>query len=267
MNLFHLINRFFYLNFPKQYGKFQYIKNISFLPFKLLLVKSKYDASFSSKDQDFWVIEEIFKRKKNGYFVDLAATSGVLENNTFLLERLYGWDGICIEPNPNFFNRLLNNRCCFKENSVVTSDDNEKVEFVFNGGTGGIIGENYDNKLSKRSALISKLKKNKRVAKLSSLSLKTILDKYNAPKIIDYLSLDVEGAEYDVFKNFPFNKYKFLSMTIERPPKKLNDLLFANGYIFVKNHKVDTFYIHSDIKDSLDPSIFTPFIQLEQKKW
>ena len=56
-------------------------------------------------------------------------------------------------------------------------------------------------------------------------------EKANAPKVIDYLSLDVEGAELEVLKNFPFKKYKFLSMKIERPSKELNKILF----------KMDTF--------------------------
>ena len=267
MILLKKINKFFYLNFPKQYGKYQLIKNLTFLPFKKLLVKLNFDSSFSSKDQDYWVINDIFKGKRNGYFVDLASTSGILENNTFLLEKRYGWNGICIEPNPIFFKRMLKNRKCHKENIVVTSLDNEKVEFAFNGGIGGIIGENYDNKPSKRGNLITNLRNNKRVKNLSSLSLKTILEKYQSPKIIDYLSLDVEGAEYDVLKNFPFDKYKFLTITIERPPEKLNKLLFKNGYIFVKNHKVDTFYIHKDLKSEFYPSNFMPFEQLGTKKW
>ena len=56
-------------------------------------------------------------------------------------------------------------------------------------------------------------------------------------------------------------------MTIERPPAELNKLLFKNGYLFVKNHKVDTFYVHQDMKDKIDSSIFSEFEQLGSKKW
>lgn len=267
MRFLNSINKFFYLNFPKQYGSYQYCKNLILLPIKIILVKFKLETSFSSKDQDYWVIRDIFKKKRNGYFVDLASTSGVLENNTYLLEKLFSWEGICIEPNPKFYKKLTQNRSCHTENRVVTSLDDEKIEFVFNGGIGGIIGENYDNKLSKRGSIINKLRKNNCVKNLSSLSLKTILDKYGAPNIIDYLSLDVEGAEFDVLMNFPFNEYKFLALTIERPSKELNQLLFKNGYLFVKNHKVDTFYVHQDMACNLNPTIFKEFEQVGPKKW
>ena len=39
------------------------------------------------KIKDKWVIEDIFKFKTNGYFVDLAATNGLFENNTYVLEK------------------------------------------------------------------------------------------------------------------------------------------------------------------------------------
>ena len=95
-----------------------------------------------------------------------------------------------------------------------------------------------------------------------------ILEKNNSPKIINYLSLDVEGSETVVLKNFPFNKYIFESMTIERPSKELNKILFKNGYLFVKNFKADTFYIHNSLlkKKNIDIK-FEDFKQLPKKKW
>ena len=42
-----------------------------------------------------------------------------------------------------------------------------------------------------------------------------LITPFNLDGSIDYLSLDVEGAEFEVLKNFPFDEYKFLSITIE----------------------------------------------------
>ena len=60
------------------------------------------------------------------------------------------------------------------------------------------------------------------------ITLEEILDDNLAPKVIHYLSLDVEGSETDIMRNFNFKKYKFLSLTIERPTPELNNLLFKN---------------------------------------
>ena len=54
---------------------------------------------FGSKSQDKWVVEEIFNFKKEGFFLDLAATNGLMENNTYVLENYFGWKGIAIEAN------------------------------------------------------------------------------------------------------------------------------------------------------------------------
>ena len=40
-----------------------------------------------------------------------------------------------------------------------------------------------------------------------SATLNSILQKANAPSLIDFLSLDVEGAELDVLKGIDFKKY------------------------------------------------------------
>ena len=56
--------------------------------------------------QDKWVINEIFKHKKGGFFVDLAAADGVFQSNTYLLEKELNWKGICIEANPHLFKKL-----------------------------------------------------------------------------------------------------------------------------------------------------------------
>ena len=67
---------------------------------------------------------------------------------------------------------------------------------------------------------------------------------------MDYLSLDIEGAETRALRTFPFDKYTFLTMTIERPTVELENLLFENGYHFVMKSKkmgFDTFYVHESI--------------------
>ena len=220
---------------------------------------------FGNKDQDKWVVEEVFNFKKKGFFVDLAATDGFHENNTFFLEKKLKWKGICIEPNRKFFNKLKKTRSAKCYCQIITSKKSN-VEYIINGGVGGIIGDEFDNNQKKRSHLIDKAREKDKIETRKSESFYEVLKKAKAPKIIDYLSLDVEGAEFEVFKNFPFDKYKFMSMTIERPPKELNKLLFKNGYKFVKNFKVDGFYIHKSLQN-VENINFERFFQIGKKKW
>ena len=252
-----------YSNFPKQYGKMLYLKSIILLFPKIFFLKMGYLNFFGSKDQDKWVIQDIFNFKKRGYFLDLAATNGLMENNTYVLESYFDWDGIAIEANERFFSKLKRNRKCLCINEVVSGAET-KVNFLETGPTGGIVGENYDNNFSKRKKLLNDFK-HKIKSKITK-SLQKILDENNAPKVIDYFSLDVEGAETEILRNFNFEKYTFLCLTIERPTPELNSILFKNGYIFVKNFKVDSFYVHKSIKN-LNEIKKERFVQLPPKSW
>ena len=104
--------------------------------------------------------------------------------------------------------------------------------------------DDTDNSNINRSELIEKYRKEGKVIQVEAVTLIDLLDKENAPSVIDYFSLDVEGAEERVLRGFDFNKYIFSALTIERPSQDLNRLLFSKGYVFVKNVRFDTFYVY-----------------------
>jgi hypothetical protein len=62
----------------------------------------------SDRGQDAWVINEVFGKKTGGFFLELGAFDGFSDSNTYVLEKRYQWGGICIEPNPEFFDALVN---------------------------------------------------------------------------------------------------------------------------------------------------------------
>lgn len=76
-----------------------------------------------------------------------------------------------------------------------------------------------------------------------------MLKKYNAPKKIEYLSIDTEGSEFEILNNFNFNEYEFKIITCEhnfnKNREKINNLLSKNGYIrkYVGFSDYDDWYI------------------------
>lgn len=193
---------------------------------------------YSQCRQDKWIIEDIFDHKEGGFFVDLGAADGIDISNTYILEKKYKWKGICIEAEDSIFKNLKLNRNCICVNVCI--DDYEKKQIKFTKGRGligGIIDQDTDNK-----GFISSSEFDQK----ETFTLASVLDKYNAPKFIDYLSLDVEGAEHRIFRDFPFGKYKFLAMSIEKPKKELLDILKKNGYIKVGSNDFDKLFIHED---------------------
>ena len=217
---------------------------------------------YGQKGQDKWVIKEVLNKKTNGFFLDTAATNGIKWNNTFILEKEYNWTGIAIEPNPYYYKHLVKNRNCITEN-IVISNNYEKVKMrIDNGGLGGIVADDTDNSVSVRGDQLES--KKCEIIETGAVLLQDILDKHNAPKEIDYWSLDIEGAEERVISSFDFSKYEFGCITIERPTPLCNKILQNAGYVFVKNFKYDSFYALPKYSKNLK---LEKFKQIPKKEW
>ena len=182
-------------------------------------------------------IVEIFNGKRGGYFLDLASNDAWHFSNTLTLDQEYEWNGICVEANPQYAPGYHGRRCLLIQ-AAVGPLDNEIVRFVFEEETGGIQG--FDHPVAT----------NKGVA-LFTISVDKLLTDLNAPTTIDYLSLDIEGAEWWTFSTFPWHKYTFLTLRIERAPSALREKLFEEGYIFLCNHGSfdDQLFIHTSLPD------------------
>lgn len=105
----------------------------------------------------------------------------------------------------------------------------EQVDVKLRGVYGGVAGL-IQNKLAD-----FKKEPDAPIEKRYTAPLLEVLEVFNVPKTIDYLSLDVEGAEFLIMQNFPFDKYTVRLMTVERPKKRLRSLLEKNGYVFLKD--------------------------------
>src|SRR4029077_17397561 len=93
---------------------------------------------------------------------------------------------------------------------------------------------------------------NKKLRKVNvpGVPLADLLRRHGAPPVIDYLSLDIEGAEWTVLKDFPFDEFRILCMTIERGGKfypNLRARLRREGYRLVRSVFPDDFYVHESV--------------------
>jgi len=87
---------------------------------------------------------------------------------------------------------------------------------------------------------------------VETLSFNDLLEKYNAPTFIDYLSLDTEGSELEILKSVDLQKYIFGVIDVEHnyiEPRRsqIKELLTNNGYIYVRANGCDDSYKHSSI--------------------
>ena len=162
----------------------------------------------------------------HGYFVDLAANDAKEFSNTLALERA-GWDGLCIEPNPAYWYGLSHRKC--QVAAALVGATKQQVDVKFRGVYGGIVG-----KLDEKMANYKK-EPNAPVEKRYTVPFLEVLRKFNVPQTIDYMSLDVEGAELMIMKDFPFEQYTIRIMTVERPSQELRNLLQSKNYVYLKD--------------------------------
>jgi len=199
--------------------------------------------SKSQLKQDLFVLSELgFKR--NGYFVEFGATNGVDLSNTYLLEKKFGWLGIVAEPLKSKYAELIRNRSCHIEDKCVWKSSGELLKFLeANDQDLSTIFEYQDKDLHFES------RKNGQISDVETISLNDLLEKYNAPRLIDYLSIDTEGSEFEILSNFNFEKYEFRVITVEHnhtnQREAIYNLLTNYGYKrkFEKLSDFDDWYV------------------------
>jgi hypothetical protein len=87
--------------------------------------------------------------------------------------------------------------------------------------------------------------------KFTTRTLESILTECNAPRKIEYMNMDIEGAEYEALRVFPFDKWSFKMMSIEHnfeEPKRtqIRQLLESRGYHLEHSVHVDDWYVNTN---------------------
>jgi len=196
--------------------------------------------------QDMFVLTEL-GFKNNGFFVEFGATNGVELSNSHLLEKKFGWKGILAEPGKKWHSDLRSNRCANIEHDCVWKNTGEKL--IFNEVADGELStiDSFSGGDAHRKARMEGTK-----YEVNTISLNDLLDKYRAPKEIDYLSIDTEGSEFEILNAFDFGKYRFKIITCEHnftPMRhKIYRLLTKNGYKRKLTHlsSFDDWYVLQD---------------------
>ena len=206
-----------------------------------------YSMSYSQLGQDLEVIE-FYNNKKNGFFIEIGASDGISLSNTYLLETRYKWNGVCCEPIPKMFEKLVKNRpnsICYDK--AVYNSSGLIVNFDIANDSDMLSG--ISNHIDNHKSIVDK---NKTTIPVQTISLLDLLKNANAPLFIEYMSLDTEGSEFEILKNFDFEKYTFGLIDVEHnyvEPRRTNikKLLLSKGYIYKGENKWDDMYKHNSV--------------------
>jgi FkbM family methyltransferase len=149
----------------------------------------------------------------NSFYIEAGANDGTAQSNTIDLEKR-GWRGLLIEPNKQRFAECKTNRSDWNifENCALVSFDHQgptiQGNFAETNLDASLVGQvtipldYYD--VHQRTAAEEKADK-PTVVHVPARTLQSIIDEHGISQI-DFMSLDVEGYEYEVMNGLDFTK-------------------------------------------------------------
>jgi FkbM family methyltransferase len=198
--------------------------------------------------QDLWVLWET-KGKSGGYFVEFGAADGINLSNTYLLETKYAWKGILAEPTPSWHEELKKREVIVDTRCVWTTSG-EKVTFLCSDipEYSGMAETGKQDRLARKRKQATKIE-------VETISLVDLLVEHKAPKVIDYLSIDTEGSEFEILSHFDYERFRINLITVEHNfsenQAKIHELLTGKGYlrVFEEFSDFDGWYVHRSLRE------------------
>jgi len=195
-------------------------------------------TSYSQSGEDI-IISDLFARLgiKNPSYLDIGANEPVSLSNTY---RLYsrGSKGVCVEPNPILYKKLLRKRrrdTCI--NAGVAFDEKTEADFYLfpekAHGLSTFSKTEADFWAHTGNEEIGKFQP-ERIIKIPLININQIIEKYFSP-YPNFISIDVEGLDLQIAKTINFDKYKPEVFCVET-------LGFIEGNKQIKKHDLIRFF-------------------------
>ena len=192
----------------KIFRKFHIIHNI-YIKHKFFIKKKSY-----AMDNEDTAVSNYFKDKKNGFYVDVGCYHPTHRNNTYLLHK-EGWSGVNIDTSEfsiDLFNHMrpkdLNYNCAI-------SNKNEIVKLFYQ-------KELSQLSTTERDQAKTVFQGNIKEKEVQAFTLDEILDRDKFKDIkIDFLDIDVEGADLKVLEGLSFDRFKPELVCVEIHAKEI----------------------------------------------
>jgi FkbM family methyltransferase len=232
----------------------------------------------SQMGQDMFLNRWFFKNRGPGFFIDVGAFDGILGSNTSYFEKHLQWRGIAFEPNPPAFEALRANRSCRLIQGCAYHQDGQipflglsereqrkgtksrrprsVLSMVFDSSHGGAMLGGIPEHMNQGKWVewVRKaMKLNQTLTTVPCHRIDTVLND-SGVKIVDYLSIDVEGAELEVLRGIDFERVQVNVIGVEHNHKfsEIYDLLTTSGFEYQGLLFFDEIFVHKRPRYSWD---------------
>ena len=220
--------------------------------FKQLYIFFKYgNRSFSQEGEDL-ILDRFLNGKKNGFYIDIGAHHPIKYSNTYKFY-LKGWRGINIDAMPGSMSRFKKIRPRDLNLEIPISSKNENLIYhIFN--------EPALNTFSEKEARLKNGLRNYKVIETKQLNCKTLSEVLSINiaqnQKIDFMTIDVEGLDFDVLVSNNWDLYKPDYILVEElldykllinSQSKINHYLNNLGYRLVARTLNTSVYTNQDV--------------------
>ena len=183
------------------------------------------------------ILYMFFRDQEEGFIVDVGAADGWSNSNSFILLQRPGWKGVLIEPEPVQYQTLQER---YKDNPNVECVNcaigtETGMKTLYCGGQVSTFEE------EKRKLAEIKYHVDFTPIDVQMISLTKLLVDLNTPKKIDFLSIDVEGMDYDVWKSLEKKIFSPKLIIIEGAGYAME------GYKYLCQIGCNTFYLKEEL--------------------
>ena len=163
-----------------------------------------HTLSFSQEGEDR-MLARLFERKEKGFYIDVGAHHPQLFSNTYLFY-LMGWRGINIDAMPgsmDAFNEIRPDDINLEY--AIAEQEDELTYYMFSNSA----YNGFSKELSERRDGLRGVVKLVSQKAIKTHRLSELLDKYLPESTsIDFMSIDVEGLDYQVLLSNNWGKYR-----------------------------------------------------------
>lgn len=215
---------------------------------------------YSQSGQDKYLYNTYFKNIKSGTFVELGAYDGISISNTYFFEKNLAWNGVCIEPMLEPYNKLIKNRKCICLNECVSNEIKMKDFFVIHVSEeqkkinqtakntemlSGLMDKYDPRHLQTVNQYLKQFKGTSEIKKIETTTLQKIFNEH-AINSVDLLCVDTEGSEFEILQGIDFSKTKIKVILVENNFNENNvkNLLEQNGFVFDRKLGCDDIFFN-----------------------
>lgn len=185
----------------------------------IITVLNNKIISYSQAGEDY-NIRNIFREKKNGFYVDVGAFHPLNVSNTCYFYTFENWRGINIDPNPQSIEIFNKYRKRDINLNIGISSSNKELDYYILDYTSSM--NTFNRKALEEEGLLNRIKE---VKKISVMTLNEVLQTY-LPKgqDIDFLNIDTEGMEIEVLESNDWQRFRPKLVVIESELLDLKDI-------------------------------------------